>query len=159
MRALWLLCLPACAALKGASWVSVVLPAGAASTTFERAWVRTPPVSIDALFGTRRFAISLAEHPLWFEYALNADVLAHAHDEVALRRAVTVVLVSDYGPVRVSPDVAAALRRLDAKGLEARVRASALQLAAARVGAEPRAPRVLTDEAMKQALARLGVSA
>lgn len=129
-----------------------------AAAAFEHAWTKTPPVSLDALFGSTRFALGVGQHALWFSFELHPQVLEHAHDDETLKHAVTVELSEAlrHSIVRVSPDIAHELRtHLDLHGLAARVSASAMQCGAK--VAEPRVVRVLSDEVMRQALARIGV--
>lgn len=126
----------------------------------EHGWLRTPPVSVDALFGTRRFAVTVAEHAIWYAYDLNSDVITHARTRDDLRHAVDVHLSQPYDSVAVSTDVADALREAPLHGLEARVRASALQAGGAcaeRVGYDPKVTTELARCVMQQALAKVGV--
>ena len=145
------------------SWlrVSLAQPTGAPAVV-EHGWRRTPPVGLEALFGTNRLGVAVGPHTLWFEYRLNRDVIAHAATREDLEHAVQVTLseAQAYRTVAVSPDVARALREASLHGLEARVRASALQLSAecaARVGDDPTLTNELARCVVGLAFARMNV--
>ena len=148
---------------RASSWLRVRV-GSARDAVVEHGWLRTPPVSVDALFGTRRFAINVGPHSFWYEYRLNSDVIAHARTRQELRHAVDVALSAQqtYDSVVVSPDVADALRRATRHGLEARVRATVVQLGGAcsvRSGDDPEVVQELARCVMQQALAKVGVAA
>lgn len=145
--------------LLAVSFLRVQLRGSDPAAVIEHAWQKQPPVRCDALFGTSRFALSIGEHALWYSFTLNPQVLRHAHDDDALRHAVGVEMGEGlrHSRVRVSPDLAAALLNgLDTHGLEARVRAHALQCGGVRA-TEPGVARVLSDEVLRKALATMGV--
>lgn len=146
------------------SWlrVSLAQQQTGAPAVVEHGWRRTPPVGLEALFGTNRLGVAVGPHTLWFEYHLNRDVIAHAATRNDLEHAVQVTLseAQAYRTVAVSPDVARALREASLHGLEARVRASALQLSAecaARVGDNPTITNELAWCVAKDAFAWMGV--